>query len=275
MNLKKWLGLLRDLNVKFQEDEVFALSAQVTYYAILSIFPFLIFLITLISYTKVVSIESLSLLSHVVPGSVYQLIVDVIRNVMATRDSAFLSLGMIATIWSASTGILAFMHGINKAYNTKETRSFWRVRMMSIIFTLGLSLVFIFSFILLVFGEILGRYVFSQFGIPHAFMNFWSIFRYGFALLIMLFVFAMLYFYSPNCRIRLRDTLPGSLAATIGWVILSSLFGFYVNNLGNMSKTYGSLGAIIVLLLWLYWSSIIVLAGNEVNAFIYQKKFRK
>lgn len=260
--------------VRFQQDEIAALSAQVTYYLILAFFPFLIFFVTLASYTNIASIESLSLLAAVLPDTVYVLIMDVIRNVMETRSRALLSFGMLATLWSASTGALAFMHGINKAYKLKETRPFWKVRLISIFFIIAFVIIIIFSLILVIFGEHITRYLFTLVGIHSSYKGLWDTIRFLFILMATLMVFILFYFYTPNCRVYYRDIFPGAILSTLGWLVLSVGFAFYVNNFGNFSKTYGSIGAIIILLLWLYWSSMIVLTGGELNAVLLEVKHK-
>ena len=274
MSSKKKLLIIREMYVRFQQDEIAALSAQVTYYLILAFFPFLIFFVTLASYTNIASIESLSLLAAVLPDTVYTLVMDVIRNVMETRSRALLSFGMLATLWSASTGALAFMHGINKAYKLKETRPFWKVRLISIFFIIAFVIIIIFSLLLVIFGEYITRYLFNLVGIHSSYKGLWDTIRFLFTLVATLMVFILFYFYTPNCRVYYRDILPGAVLSTLGWLALSIGFAFYVNNFGNFSKTYGSIGAIIVLLLWLYWSSMIVLTSGELNAVLLEVKHK-
>nr|WP_278308400.1 YihY/virulence factor BrkB family protein [Oxobacter pfennigii] len=270
----KWKTVLNKLYKNFMADEITALSAQVAYYLILSFFPFLIFTVTLISYTNLVDMEKLSILSEFIPGNVYGLIVDLINNIMETRNRAFISLGIIGTIWSASTGVLSFMYGMNRAYRRKETRPFLMVRALSILFTLALSLILILSIILVVFGEVLGRHILNFLSIPQSFNIIWDILRYIMALLTLLLVFIFFYLYIPNCKLTIKGVLPGSVLATAGWVILSAAFELYVNYFSNFSRTYGSIGTAVALLIWLYWNSIIIFIGSELNAILYNPDCR-
>lgn len=268
MGLKDKFGIIKKLYFQIQLHEITALGAQVTYYLILSFFPFLIFMVTLISYTKVSSMESVAVLSSILPKSVYALIVDVLQNVFTYRNKSLLPIGIVATLWSASTGVLAFMVGINKAYSQKETRPFWKIRIMSILFTLGFSMIILISILLVVFGTMMREYLFNVLGFPHNFKYLWDVMRYVISLITMMTIFILLYFYTPNCMLRLKNVIPGAILSTIVWIILSIGFAFYVNNFANFSYTYGSIGAIIALLIWLYWSSVIVLVGNELNAML-------
>lgn len=271
MKNKRFINIVKVLYKRFISDEITALGAQVTYYLILSFFPFLIFIVSVISYTNIVSTDSLVLISSLLPASVYKLIEDLIRYVLATRNSALISIGMIATVWSGSVGILAFMYGMNKAFKKKETRPFWKIRLLSILFTFVFALIILFSILLLVFGEILGKQLFLIVGISKSLDIVWDLLRYFIALASFFLVFMLFYIYIPNCNLRVRDVIPGTLLATLGWLALSLGFSFYVNRFGSFSKIYGSIGAVIALLIWLYWSSIIVFVGSELNAILAEK----
>lgn len=272
MSGSSFFKIVKELYVRFKKDEISALGAQVTYYLILSFFPFLIFLVSLLSYTSIVSTDSLSVLSGFLPASVYNLVKDLAGYVLATRSNTFISIGMIVTIWSAAAGIMAFMNGINKAFKRKETRSFFKVKGLALLFTFAFAILLILSIGLVIFGEILGRHFFSLWGVPERLDIVWDIFRYAVSLLVIFITFMFFYVYVPNCKIRFREALPGSILSTVGWAVLSTGFAFYVNRFQSFSKVYGSIGAVIVLLIWLYWSSIIIFVGSELNALLSDKK---
>jgi membrane protein len=269
LKYKKILLFIKKLYFKILHDEIPALGAQVAYYLILSFFPFLVFLVTIVSYTKIVTPDSLNLISGFLPHSVFELINDIVQNVIKSRNTAFISLGMLATVWSASAGVLAFMYGMNKAYKKKETRPFWQVRALSILFTLGLSVIIIFSIVLVVFGELLGNHLSYILHLAGMSNIMWDIFRYAISLITLLIVFILFYLYIPNCKLPVKSVLPGAMLSTIGWIALSAGFSFYINNFSNLSKIYGSIGAAIALLIWLYWSSIIVFVGSELNVLLF------
>jgi membrane protein len=175
---------------------------------------------------------------------------------------------MLATVWAASNGVNAIIKGLNKAYDEEETRPFWKVRGFSVIATLILAVVILVSMLMLVFGRIIGEYLFKWLDYPNAFPWIWSVIKLAIPLVALFGVFLLLYRVLPNRRLSWKDAVPGSLFTTLGWIVSSLLFSVYVNQFGNYAKTYGSLGGIIVLLIWLYWSSIIVLLGGEINATI-------
>jgi membrane protein len=264
--MRKLCALASEIYTRSKNDDVPALGAQVAYNFLLSFFPFLIFLVTLLSYSPVTSEDVLNDILRVLPRDVYELVADIIRQTTGVRSGTLLSFGMAATVWVASNGVLALIRGINRAYDSDETRPFWKTRGLSILFTLVLALVIFSTLTLLVFGKSLGEYLFYLLGFSYLFGTTWLVFRFAAALAVLVLVFAFLYRYMPNHRLKFRDVVPGSLFATAGWVVISLIFSYYIDNFTNFTVMYGGIGGVIVLLLWLYWSSIIILLGGEVNA---------
>lgn len=250
------------------EDEVTALGAQLTYYLLLSFFPFLIFLITVVSYTPLAHEDILINLSTVLPKDTYNTVINIVNEILNNRSSSLISFGMIGTLWAASNGMKAIIRGINKAYNEKETRSYFIVRGIGILFTIALVFGIIFSFLTIVLGGILSQKLFTFLGISLDFQVLWENLRYILSLISLILIFAFIYKYSPNCKISLKSVLPGSVFATFGWILISTIFSYYINSFDTFSKTYGSIGGIIALLIWLYISSIIILIGGEINALL-------
>jgi membrane protein len=267
-----WSSFIVELYRRLADDEVTALSAQLTYYLLLAFFPFLFFIITLLSYTPLASDILLNHLSQILPREAYLQVSNIINETVLARSQTLLSIGMLGTLWAASNGMNAIIHGINKAYFEKETRPFWKVRGISILFTLALTIVIMLSIALLVFGQQLGKALFMFLGASHLFAQFWTIFRYVIPLTAMLIVFMFFYIISPDRRVGIREVLPGTIFTSVGWIIISWMFSLYVDQFAHYTYIYGSLGGIIILLLWMYISSIILLTGGELNALIYANK---
>lgn len=263
---EKWIRCLGHLYSRIQKDEISAMGAQITYYLILSFFPFLIFIISIIGFMAMNPNEMLDTVSRMLPQESYEFIYGFISDLQTDRSSALLSIGMIATVWSASNGIMAILKGLNKAYNVEESRPFWRSRGLSYLFTLLMGFVILFCLVMLIFGRVIGEQVFTYLLLPDYFERIWMYAQYLIPLSSMILVFIGLYKILPNRTIKLRESLPGALFATISWIIVSLLFSVYVNNFGNYSNTYGSIGGVIVLLIWLYISSIIIILGGQINA---------
>ncbi len=206
------------------------------------------------------------------PDTSIQLIQSVLQEMDGSNSGSLLSLGLAAALWSASNGVNAVIKALNKAYDEEENRPYWKVRGISVLFTVILAMGILFTFIMLVFGRLIGEALYSFSLMPGSFETFWRIGQFAIPLVVMVIVFALLYRYTPNLRLTFREVLPGAVFATLGWVVTSLLFSFYVNNFGSYTKTYGSIGGIIVLLMWLYLSSMIIVLGGEMNAVLHCHK---
>lgn len=269
---KKWLLFLDQMGFRFTDDNVSSIGSQLAYYLILSIFPFLIFLLNLVQYTPLASNDVLSTLVSVLPGDTANMITDIVNGIINSSSGTLLSISALAGIWTASSGIMHLIKAINKAYDYDEQRSFILLRLVALIFTLILAIVIVLVFGSLIFGELIGVKLFTLLNFSQGFKIIWPALRIGIALLFMMVTFALLYKFAPafpkGSRTSFKGAVPGAIFVTLGWTISSLLFAFYVNNFGKYSVTYGSLGGIIVFLIWLYISSIIIILGGEVNATI-------
>ncbi|WP_438444712.1 YihY/virulence factor BrkB family protein [Gorillibacterium sp. sgz5001074] len=273
---KRLIRFLEDLYCRYEDDEVAALGAQMTYYLILSFFPFLIVLLTLAGLTPLSEEEVWSNLAVMLPEATFLVISDIIRQIVKERNDALLSFGMLATLWAASNGLNAIVKGLNKAYDEQETRPWWRVRAISVVYTLAVVLVLMITIALLVFGHLLGKQMFRQWAFPATFETVWDAVKLAVTVSIAFLVFMLLYRNAPNRRLSFRSVLPGAGFASVSWVGISLAFAAYVNHFNTYAKTYGSIGGVIVLLVWLYLSSTIILIGGEINAvLIFNKEGRR
>lgn len=268
----KAIIFLDQLLYRIDEDGVLAIGAQLTYFLILSVFPFIIVFLNIISYTPLVREDVLLNITQYLPLEVQNLINDFAIEIIKTSSQELLSLAAIFGIWTASSGISAVMRALNKAYDSVESRPFYKSKLLSIFFTIILLFSLTLVFLTLVFGELLGNRLFSYFGLADIFLALWSVLRILIPIIYMVLTFTAFYRYAPYTqnidKIKLRDSIPGALFTTIGWLISSTIFSYYVNNFGRYTITYGSIGGIIILLVWLYLSSIIIVLGGEINATI-------
>lgn len=264
-------SLIRLLWHRIYEDDLPGLSAQLAYYFLLSLFPLLIVLFTLIPYIPIPQQDMLGMIREFAPVDAMQFIEKTINEIMRHRSGGLLSFGIIGTIWSASNGINAIVRAFNKAYNVPESRSFIVARGMAILLTFGMIFVFLFALVLPIFGREIGVFVFSQFGYTDQFIRLWNTLSLVVSAIILFIIFTGLYWVAPNVKLRCRSAFPGAAFATLGWIISSLGFSFYVGNFSNYSLTYGSIGAIIVLMIWLYISAFIIILGGEINAFYSEK----
>ena len=252
------------------DDDIIPTGGLLTYFIILSIFPFLILFLNILSYTPLVSPNIINDALDYLPVEAGNILSSFIDDLVTGSGQGLLSLAAIGGIWSASAGVKPMIMAINRAYDFEETRSYFKVKGLSIVFTLALLGLLILVILTLVFGEIIGQQVFGLFNLGHAFVAIWNYIRYIIPIAFMVIIFSLLYKNSPcvpdNKKIKFKNTVPGGIFATLGWILASALFSFYVNNFANYSVTYGALGGIIVMLIWLYMSSIIILVGGEFNA---------
>lgn len=239
-----------------------ALGGQVTYYMILSFFPLLILLLTLIGYADLSSEQFFEDLKYLLPAESYLLVENIVYEVFAERSPTLLSVGMLGTVWAALNGISALMKGILKAYGLTEAWSFWKLKLAAVVFLLIIIAAVIVSIPMFFWGESLGSTLFRSPGFPY----FWHNFRLVIEFFILIATFILLNSMATQAGYSFRALLPGSLFAATGWVVISLAFSYYVKNFNNFSVTYGSIGGIMVLLLWLYWSSEILLLGSALNA---------
>ncbi|WP_406242631.1 YihY/virulence factor BrkB family protein [Tissierella carlieri] len=266
----KYTKFLKEFLFRMKDDSVTAIGAQLSYFLVLSIFPFLIFFLNILSYTPIAREDVLHSIIVLLPLDTQRLIATLVIETINTSNQTLLSLSAITGIWAASKGIMALIRVLNKAYDVEETRSYLELRGLAVLFTIALLVLLVIVLLTLVFGEVLGNKLFDFLGITQKFIIFWQYFRVIISLSFMVLIFALLYRYIPSIRngkkINFKHAMPGAIFASLGWIITSTIFSYYVNNFGNYGKTYGSLGGIIVLLIWLYISSIIIIMGGEINA---------
>jgi membrane protein len=269
------LSLLKNLWKRFHKDEVAGLSAELAYFFLLSLFPFMIFLITLIGYLPISQESVLEFMKQFAPGETMTLIETTLTGIISKENGGLLSFGIIATIWSASNGLNAVIRAFNRAYDVKESRSFIIARLMSVLLTVAMIIVIVIALLLPVFGRQIGLFVFSAFGLTDTFLVIWNAARWAVSFIVLLLVFSCLYYFAPNKHLHWKEVFTGAFFATLGWILVSSAFSYYVGNFGNYSATYGSLGGIIVLMVWFYLSGMILLIGGEINAIINCKREQK
>lgn len=262
---------IKKLIYKLNKDDIFALSAQLAYNLLLAIFPFLMFLFTIVGMSNLNSEEILHFLSTVIPENAYQLIESTVIEVVDSSQGGILWLSIFLAIWVASSGFRAVIKGLNNAYDTAERRSFIKRSILSILCIFALVLIIVSTLFLLVFGDVIGMYIIEIFPLDRILTLIWDLFRFVFVILIMIFMCGSLYYIAPAKKIKWRDTMPGAIIATLGWNVVSIGFSFYVNNFSNYSRFYGSLGGVIVLMTWMYLMSFILLLGGEINALLIEE----
>ena len=256
----------RQLALHYRDDDLAAMSAQISYYLILAFFPFLFFLINLLSFTPLPNRLLIANFNAILPQETALLVKTMLTETVQAKSGAMLVLSMLASLWAASRGMSAIIRGLNHSYGVKESRRFVRLNMVALLSTVGLSVMVLISFIMIVLGRIIGSTIFGYMGAKSLFYSIWSFLRYGITFGLLLTTFYLIYRYLPNRKLTGNHVLAGTIFTTVGWIGASLIFSFYVNNFGSYATVYGSLGGMFALIFWLYISTLIFLLGGAINA---------
>jgi YihY family inner membrane protein len=263
-----WAAVKRTVR-EFQVDNLKDWAAALTYYSVLSIFPALLVLLSLIDLAGRSTIQTLlDNLGQVAPGSVNQILGDAIRSLEQTRGSAgvLALVGLAAALWSASNYIAAFMRASNAIYDVPEGRPIWKTLPVRIGVTVIVMVLLAASSVAVVASGGLADRIGRLLGLGSTVVTVWDVAKWPVLLLVISFMFALLYWASPNARQGFRWVTPGGILAVVVWVAASVAFAVYVANFSSYNKTYGSLASVIIFLVWLWLSNIAILLGAELNA---------
>ena len=257
----------RELN----NDDVFGNAAKLAYYFLLALFPLLILLTSVIGLLlgpgTSLRHALFNYLSQVMPSSAFQLIDKTMSEVSSASGAGKISFGLLAALWAAASGVGAMMDSLNRVYNSTETRSWWKQRLVALVLTIGLSILIIGAVVVIFGGSRIAEYLGARYGLSDALVTIWKILQWAIALAFMLLAFALIYYFAPNVRNHKWEWItPGSSIGVALWLLVSFAFKGYLRFFDSYSKTYGSLGAVIVLMLWLYLTGAAVLVGGEINS---------
>jgi membrane protein len=246
-------------------------AAALSYYFLLALFPLLLFLTAMLGYFAESGTElrrsMLGYLASVAPRSASQLVRATVEEITEGAGGGKLSFGLLAALWFASFGMGAIGDTLNSAYGVRESRPWWRVRLISLGLTAALAALIISALALLLYGGEIGEALARRYDLGEAFVAAWSIIQWPIVLAFVLFAYALIYYYAPDLRHqRWYWITPGSLVGVTLWLLVSFGFRLYLQYFDRYSVTYGSLGAVIILLLWFYLTGAAILVGGKVNA---------
>jgi membrane protein len=265
-----WLGVLRRTFAEFSADELTDWAAALTYYGILAIFPALIALVSILGLIGTSATKPLlDNLGSFAPGPAHQILANALNGLTQSRSGAgiLFVVGLAGALWSASGYIGAFIRASNRIWDVEEGRPIWRILPLRFFVTVSMLILLAASaFAVVVTGPLADR-VGKLLGIGGAFVTAWDIAKWPVLIVVVAFMFSLLYYATPNVRhLGFRWLTPGGVLAVVAWMVVSAAFGVYVANFSSYNKTYGSLGAIIVFLVWLWLSNVAILLGAELNA---------
>lgn len=264
---------LRELVNRSNYSELSSRTAELSFFILLSIFPFLLCFISGVAYIPEFHMNKYSgLFASIMPASVFNVLSSIIMSAINNRNLRFLFMSFILTMWTTSRAVKALIKGMNKSYRVRETRSFLKIMFISFFFTFILLMLIFVSIIFLVYGEKIGLFLFTFVGLDAVFLNLWNILRYSVTIITIIVAFTILYKYTPNKKINFREVVPGSVFATFSWFIVSYLYSYYTNHWANYEVIYGSIAEIIVLITWIYFSSWVITLGYELNIRLYYRR---
>ncbi|WP_239984912.1 YihY/virulence factor BrkB family protein [Sporolactobacillus pectinivorans] len=266
--LKEIEIFVKFLSKRFVEDHTVDLAATLAYYFLLSLFPLVIFLFAILPYLGLTQEQLILFLGQYLPGEVMSLIRQNLGSVF-TKSGGLLSIGVIATLWPASGAVNALIRTLNRAYHVRETRSFIVIQVLAVCLTVAMVFAIAMTLAVNVASVAWAETLFHQLGMPDTFTDLWSVISTFVTFAVIIIIFAFLYSLGPNMRLKLKDVMIGAVVAGLGWQLASYAFSFYVRYFGHYTSTYGTLGGIIILMVWFYLTAFTVILGGQINAICY------
>lgn len=244
------------------------ISAALSYYFVLSALPGLIFLSAIVGFIPIPSLfgHILPMLEQIFPPETMQALQPAIANVLSPHRWTWLSFGMLGAIWTASSAFDALIEGLDIAYDAADDRPFWKTRLLSIALAAITVALVLSALAVILVGPRFGGWLAAKFALSSVFAAVWPALRWTVAIGFTVLAVEVLYFLAPNVKQRFEATLPGAILSVTVWNGLSHLLGVYFRHFANYNRTYGTLGGVIALMVWLYWTSFALLVGAELNA---------
>ena len=272
MTLGQWKRVFIRTWNDINNNHTLSFAAGLSYYFVLSLFPALITLATVVALLPVPDLfnEILSMMARVVPPDSMGLVRTIVSDVIKPNKGALLSFGLLGALWTVSSGFAAMIEGLNIAYDVPETRPIWKTRLLAIGLSFIIGSMFLVALVAMILGPQFGEWLSAKVGLSRAFAIAWPAIRWGITISFVVLAIEMLYFLAPNVKQRFRCTLYGSLISIGTWLALTYLLGLYLRSFADYNKTYGTLGAAVALMVWLYWSGFAILIGAEINSEILQ-----
>ncbi len=275
----RWKTFGKHLWTKLNTDDMLNRAAILSFYFLLALFPLLLFLTALLGSFADAGSEwrrnLLIYLSAIVPVSAFDLITTTLDEISQNSSGGKLSFGLLTSLWFASSGMGAIIDALNVAYDVKETRAWWKRTLLAILLTIALAVLIITALALMFYGSHIAEGIANRYGFGAAFTAAWIILQWPVVLVFAFLAFALIYYLAPDLHEQqLRWLAPGAITGVFLWLLVSFLFGSYLNVYNTYSVVYGSLGAVIILMLWFYLTGVTILIGGEVNAIIEQAAAR-
>jgi membrane protein len=272
-----WKQRFKHVAQRINDDEVLGRAAQLSYYFLLALFPLLLFLINVLGYLAQEGTafrdRLLIYFAAVMPSTAVTLVRTTLDEISLSSGTGKLSFGLLAALWAASNGMGAISQTLNTAYDVRETRPWWKVRLISVCLTIALSILILAALAIILYGGTIGEALAARYGFGNFFTTLWTILQWPIALVFVLTTFNLIYNFAPNLKSQARRWItPGAFVGVGLWLAVSFGFRMYLGFFDSYSVTYGSLGALIVLMLWFYLTGVAILIGGEVNCEFQQER---
>jgi len=244
------------------------MAAALSYYFILSLFPSLILLSAIVAYLPVPNLfdQALSVMTRFLPPDSMGLVRRILSDVITPNRGTFLSFGILGTLWTASGGFAAAIEALNIAYDVEDDRPFWKTRPLAVGLALVTGALMLVALSVMIVGPRFGEWLAGRVHLSYLFVVLWPYIHWSIAIGFTILAVEVLYFLAPNVKQRFLATVPGAILAVGCWLALSYLLGLYFRHFATFNKTYGTLGAGIALMTWLYWTGFAMLVGAELNS---------
>ena len=244
------------------------MAAALSYYFVMSLFPLLILLSSALAYISMPDLfqQAIDLMGRFMPPDTVSVILVVLADTITPNRGALLSFGIVGTLWTASGGVAAAIEALNIAYDAGETRPFWKTRPLAMGLTMALGLLLMGALGVMIVGPRFGIWLSRSLHLSSTWLWVWPVFHWTIAVGFTVLAVELLYFLAPNVKQRFTATLPGAVLSVGSWILMSYLLGIYFRHFANFNKIYGTLGAGIALMVWLYWTGFTMLVGAELNA---------
>jgi membrane protein len=243
------------------------MAAALSYYFVVSLFPALVLLSAIVAYLPVPDLfnQALIVMARLLPSDSMGLVRKVLSDVITPSRETFLSLGVLGTLWTSSGGFSAAIEALNIAYGVQDDRPFWKTRPLAVGLAVVIGILMLVALSVMIVGPRFGEWIAIRIHLSHSVVLLWPYIHWSIAIGFSILAVEILYFLAPNVQQRFWATLPGAILAVSCWIALSYLLGLYFRHFASFNKTYGTLGAAIALMTWLYWTGFALLVGAELN----------
>lgn len=265
-------SIVGEMIQRFIKHDIVGSGSQMAYYILLFIFPLLIFMIAVLGYLNLPVDDATFFVSLIVPGEAITFFSKYIEYILTERQANLLYISLIATFLTASNALKVLSSSMNKAYGVGENRSYIKRKALAVPFTLLIALCIVAALLIPILGKNLLLWIANFVYISAILIEYLRYLRWIMAIFTIFNVMLVVYFIAPNIKMKLRNIIPGAALATTAWILMSMLFSLYFKIFKGYSVIYGSIGAFIVLMIWLLWSSIVIIAGGELNAMIERRR---